>query len=99
MSRRFRRGKVLFMGDHRFSFKAEFEMHGIKDKLELAWCNWSGGRDDIDSRITDWLENVVSKAYAKYDADCAAYFAEQNKALTEKAEREELARLQAKYKE
>jgi hypothetical protein len=85
------------MGDHRFSFKAEFEMHGVKDTLDLGWHNWDAGPHGIDSRITGWLEAAVSKAFAKYDANVSAYFDEQNKAQREKDERTELERLKAKY--
>ena len=85
------------MGDHRFSFKAEFKMHGVEEEINLGWHNWSGGRDGIDSRITEWLENAVHKAFARFDADYDAYLAEQSKDRIEKEEREQLARLQKKY--
>lgn len=85
------------MGDHRFSFKAEFEMHGVKDSINLGWCNWSGGRSGIDSRITDWIQSVLDRAMDEFDEGVAAYQAEQNREQTEKAERAELARLKEKY--
>jgi hypothetical protein len=85
------------MGDHRFSFKATFEMHGIKDEINLDWLNWGGFDTGIDHRITDWIESVRDRAMAKYEEGVAAFWAEQNKAETEKAERAELARLKAKY--
>jgi hypothetical protein len=85
------------MGDHRFSFKAEFEMHGVKEKIDFAWLNWSGGHNDIDRRIIEWIESVRDRAMAKYDEEVAEYMAEQQKGAREKAEREELARLKAKY--
>lgn len=84
------------MGDHRFSFKAEFEMHGVKDTLNLG-CNWSGGYDAIDSRITDWIEDVARCAFAKFDDEVAAYQREQNKAQIELNERAEFERLRAKF--
>ena len=85
------------MGDHRFSFKAEFEMHGVKEEINLDWCNWGSYDGSIDSRITDWLESVVKRAMVKYDEKVAAYYREQNKAELEKQELIELQRLKEKY--
>ena len=85
------------MGDHRFEFHATFKMHGVEDKLDLGWNNWEGGRDDIDRRITDWLENAVANSFAKFDEDVEKYFAQQNEAETDKLERAEYDRLKAKF--
>lgn len=85
------------MGDHRFSFKAEFEMHGVKDTINLGWCNWSGGHDDIDRRITEWIERVRDQAMAKFDREMEEAQFERTKTEREEAERAELARLKAKY--
>ena len=85
------------MGDHRFSFKAEFEFHGIKDTIDLGWHNWDGGTSAIDSRILRFIESVRDRGFAKYETDLARYFDEQNKSKTEESERAELARLKLKY--
>lgn len=85
------------MGDHRFSFKAEFEMHGVKEEINLGWCNWSGGRCGIDSRVSDWLENAVSKAFNKFDSDYLEYCEKRDAGIREIEERKEFARLQEKY--
>lgn len=85
------------MGDHRFSFKAEFEMHGVKDLINLGWRNWDGGRHSIDTRIVNWIEDLRDRAMDKFEEGMAAYQAEQNREQTEKAERAELARLKEKY--
>jgi hypothetical protein len=85
------------MGDHRFSFKAEFGMHGVKKTLNLDWCNWSGGEEGIDSRITEWIESVRDQAYRSYYDAMDKAEEERRKPEVEKAEREELARLKAKY--
>ena len=85
------------MGDHRFSFKATFEMHGVKDDINLAWCNWGGGSNGIDPRIVEWIQNTLDRSMAKYNKQCAEYFAEQNKVEIEAEERIELERLKRKY--
>lgn len=85
------------MGDHRFSFKAVFEMHGVKSELDLPYHNWSAYDGGIDSRITTWLEDAVKRSMVKYDEQCAKYFAEQNKVQLEQQERADLERLQKKY--
>jgi hypothetical protein len=85
------------MGDHRFSFKATFEMHGVKDELDLGWYNWSAYDGGIDRRITDWLENAVKRSMVKHDEQVAKVYAEQHKAELEKQERADLERLQKKY--
>lgn len=85
------------MGDHRFSFKATFEMHGVKSELDLPWHNWSAFDGGIDSRITSWLEDAAKRSMVKYEERVAAYHAEQNKDELKKQELAELERLQAKY--
>ena len=78
------------MGNHRIHFKAEIEMHGVKDTCAM-WLNWSPNGDygGIDQRIAEWiLGNVIKAMSAHWDAECAE---------EERKEREELARLKAKY--
>lgn len=85
------------MGDHRFSITIKMSFHGEKGELVDGWFNWDGDRDGIDSRIIKLIEDVRDRGFAKYDRDVAKYHAEQNKAENERQEREELARLKAKY--
>jgi hypothetical protein len=87
------------VGDHRFSFKATFEMHGVKSELDLPYHNWSAYDGGIDSRITEWLESAAKRAMVKYDKQVAAYFVEQNKTQLEAQERADLERLKKKYGE
>ena len=80
------------MGDHRISFKAEFEMHGHKAKVD-QWINYS---ERWPQEIAQWLEHEISVAKgiyfdAEYDLEQIA------RAEREDAERTELARLKAKY--
>lgn len=86
------------MGDHRFSFKADFEMHGVKDSINIGSANWSGQlHGGIDSRITDWLEGAAAKAMRRFYERVEADRLEQNKAQIERDERSELDRLKNKY--
>lgn len=86
------------MGEHRFSIKIEFSMHGHEDKLD-AWWNFSDGSspvEGVDHRVIEWLQAQHEKAMDKYlDAQYSAE--ERRGAERENAEREELARLKAKY--
>lgn len=85
------------MGDHRFSFKATFEMHGVKKEINLGWCNWGGGPNDIDRRITEWLETARDAAYRKFNDEEAAAEEERTRGDREKAERSEYERLKTKF--
>lgn len=87
------------MGDHRPVITAHFEMHGHVADYDYGWCNWSDNGDGIDQRIVDWFRKQVEIAMDKFHE--ANYEAEekQRKIDTEKREREELARLKAKYKD
>ena len=87
------------MGDHRASIKIEFSMHGHEDKCDM-WLNYFPNEDCtsclVDRRVLVWLSEAYETAMhkyfeAKYDADMIAAAKQENK------EREELARLQAKY--
>jgi hypothetical protein len=85
------------MGDHRFSITIKMSFHDEKGEINDGCFNWDGGRDGIDSRIIKLIEDVRDRGFAKFDFDMAKYWAEQNKAETEKAERAELERLKAKF--
>ena len=80
------------MGDHRISFRAEFEMHGHKAKVD-QWINYS---ESWSQEIAGWLEAEIGVAMGKYFD--AQYDAKQlAEAERENKERDELARLKAKY--
>lgn len=87
------------MGDHRASVKIEFSMHDHEDKVDF-WINYSPDDDccpyKVDRRVLEWLTKAYEKAMdnwfdQQYDAEMM------RKAEIEKQEREELARLKAKY--
>ena len=84
------------MGEHRFSIKIEFEMHGHKDKWD-AWLNFSE-RDvpHIDHRVVEWLQEQHMRAMDNW-FDAEADEATRRKAEIENSERKELERLKAKY--
>lgn len=84
------------MGDHRCHFKASFSMHGIKDTCDM-YINWSPDSDGVDRRITEWINGLASRAMAKWHEGVEADRLERTKGEREAAEREELARLKAKY--
>ncbi len=85
------------MGDHRFTITIKMEFHGVEEEWGPAWLNWSGGRDGIDRRVTEFIESVRDRGYARFDD--AMFKAEEarNKESIERTEREQLARLKAKY--
>lgn len=85
------------MGDHRFTISIKMTFHDETGEIKDGWFNWDGGRDGIDSRIVRLIEDVRDRGFARYDRDMDAYFRDQNKGEIERSEREELARLKAKY--
>lgn len=82
------------MGDHRISFKATFEMHGHKAAAD-QWINYS---ENWPQKIAEWLEAEISVAMAKY-FDAQYDIEKVARAEQENAERDELARLKAKYEQ
>jgi hypothetical protein len=80
------------MGDHRVSIKLEFSMHGHEAKNDW-WLNWS---DNIPERVAEWVEGQKSKAMDKY-FEAENLEEERRAALLEDVEREQLAKLKAKY--
>lgn len=80
------------VGDHRFTLKAEFSMHGHKDKIDWN-LNWS---DNIPERVADWIETNHQKGMDNwYQAEWTAD--QRRQADIEDRERDELARLKEKY--
>lgn len=80
------------MGDHRISLKVQFEMHGHHAEID-QWVNWT---PDYAEEIRSWLDEQINIGRgnffdAQYAADVLAA------AEIENREREELARLKAKY--
>lgn len=85
------------MGDHRFTFDATIEMHGIKEKIGPCWLNWDDGPGGIDSRIRKWIEDFSSRAFAKFYDEVEQRNFETRSAEVEKEERETYERLKAKF--
>ncbi len=83
------------MGDHRPKITADFEMHGHKAHFDFGWCNWSP--DSSPERIADWFRDQADIAIGIWRDQIEETHAEQARAATEKAEREQLAKLKAKY--
>ena len=80
------------MGDHRVSLKVEFHMHGHEAKID-QWVNY---HDGYVEGIADWLRHQIEIAMDKYaEAQWGRDMA--RNAEVEAAERDELARLKAKY--
>lgn len=80
------------MGDHRVSIKIEFSMHGHEVKHDCN-LNWS---DSIPERFAKWIEDQHGKAMSLwYEAEWDAE--DQRNAEIERQERDDLARLKAKY--
>lgn len=85
------------MGDHRPKITCYFEMHGHKADFDFGWCNWSPNSDGIDQRIVDWFREQAAIAISKWSNEIWEQQAERRRIETEEKEREELARLKAKY--
>lgn len=85
------------MGDHRASIKIEVDFHGFKDKADM-WINYcDSDGNGVDSRITEFFSNMYDKGMAKYRLEESEYFEKRDAKEKEKREREDLARLKAKY--
>ncbi len=83
------------MGDHRPTITVDFEMHGHKAHYDYGWRNW--GWDGSADEIADWIRKQAEIAYGIWREQIEEDHAEQAKAAAEKAEREQLAKLKAKY--
>ena len=84
------------MGEHRVTIRIIFEMHGHKADSGEMYLN--GSRDECVPRtVMDWLWEQHTTAMALYDEAQDMAQAEKTRAMVEKAERAELARLKAKY--
>lgn len=84
------------MGEHRFHLKAEFSIYGQTYRCDMS-RNWDEGSSGIDDRILEFIRSSYEDAREK---DMEAEIAEQHArelVETERRERAELARLQAKY--
>ena len=82
------------MGDHRASIKIEMEFHGIKDKCDM-WINYYPHECcGMDKRVIEFFESVYERGMHVYDG----LIADAEKDQREKSEREELARLEQKYR-
>ena len=80
------------MGDHRISLKVDFEMHGHKAKID-QWVNYT---PNYAEQIAEWLREQIEKGMDRYlDAEYEADIL--HKTEIEAAEREQLAKLKAKY--
>lgn len=85
------------MGDHRASIKIEFEMHGVKDKVDM-WINWSPDDEyGCDRRIPEWCADVAARARAKWEADQLTHDSRARDLELERAERLEYERLKQKF--
>ena len=60
------------------------------------WINWSPNDDGIDPRVTNWILGFTEKAMAKYWDEQYDY-EQVLRAESENRERDELARLKAKF--
>lgn len=86
------------MGDQRANVKIEFTYHGKTETLECSinWCPISECVG-VDQRIVDWFHEKTRAGDARYMLAIEKHFAAQRKVAQEKAEREQLAILKAKY--
>jgi hypothetical protein len=81
------------MGDHRASIKIEMEFHGITSKTDLYINYAPNGCCEMDERVAEFFRNAYDKGMSEHDSGMAEYW----KKRDEEKEKEELARLKAKY--
>lgn len=82
------------MGDHRANIKIEFTMHDVTSKADLCINWWFGvAPNDLPSSVLDFFEMAEQASMLNFHDVTDKAEADSN----EKAEREELARLKAKY--
>lgn len=80
------------MSDHRFEIDVKFSIYGEDFEWDAS-LNWATNGEEIDPRITEWFANCYAKARGGYDTYTEMRRAEDS----ERHEREQLARLKAKY--
>jgi vacuolar-type H+-ATPase catalytic subunit A/Vma1 len=85
------------MGDHRASLKIELTLHEKTYTLNWDWVNWvyDGTPPDVDTFFRESWDD----AYSRYQDKVAKFYEKQNRENIEHAERLELQRLKAKYRE
>lgn len=86
------------MSDHKASVKVEFSIYGETYKMD-SWINWSveGEVYEIDDRVIAFFRDSYVDARGKWEEANAEADREREAAEIERREREELARLKAKY--
>lgn len=84
------------MGDHRADIKIEFTIHGKTYEMD-SYINWFDDGSGVDARVVEFFRNAWNDAKGRYDAACAARLAQERALQVEVEERNELARLKAKY--
>ena len=84
------------MGDSRASVEITFSIYG-KEFHQKWWINWMPSDElyPVDRRIVEWFDTCYATARYGYDSMQAKVAAEEE----ERRDREQLARLQAKYPE
>lgn len=81
------------MSDHRFAIDVKFSIYGEDFEWDAS-LNWAPDNvTGVDPRITDWFANCYARARSGYDSYVNMRAAEDS----ERREREQLARLKAKY--
>jgi len=80
------------------SVKIEVSFHGIDDKCDMWINHMSGECDGVDDRVLDFLRSVYERGMFKFRKEMDKYEAGANKEAREKDERQELARLEKKYR-
>lgn len=80
------------VSDHRFEIDVTFSIYGEEFHWDAS-LNWDNHDGVIDTRIEDWFLNCYTKARSGYDTYAEMQRAEE----AERWEREQLARLKAKY--
>jgi len=79
--------------DSKALVKIEFKIFGRKFEMEM-WINWFPDKDyGVDKRVVEWFADCYNEAKKIYDAQCRRLRKEDE----ERIEKQELARLKAKY--
>lgn len=85
------------MSDHRCHLKIEFSIYGMKFEWDTSINYAPNEGDGIDDRIVDWFNECYAEARAAWDHESMLEDERRAAEKLERDERQQLARLKAKY--
>lgn len=85
------------MGDFRASCQIKLHLRGKNYSLDLASVNWYDHEYGAHRAVVEFFQNAWAEAQSGYQDDVQAAYDESRKDEIEEQEKNELARLKAKY--